>query len=194
MSKTTDFSKVLMVHCHTTGLNFNSDDITKGHQPLSIGLGVVDMNTMKMVDSYYSKIRLDTDLYKWDEKLESIHGLDFHDISDPTILRIDDVQGEIALFLDKNFGIENRIPLMGYNIASFHYPFLKRILDYNEPFEFSFEGRMIDLFTVMALFGKYTIHDTLEFFNVDQSEPLSSLQLVKNYLKIYKTFTEMLSL
>ena len=182
--KTTDFSKVLMIHCHTTGINFNGPDFSTGHQPLSVGLAVVDMNNYKIIDSYYSKVRFDAEKYSWNKKLESIHGFHLDDISDVATPSIREVQSDVALFLDKNFDIDSKIPLLGYNIISFHLPFLKIILDYNEPFPFEFDGRPIDLFPIIAIFGKYTINYTIEMFGVDQSEPLSSLQLVKNYLKM----------
>jgi hypothetical protein len=179
----TKFDKVLILHCHTSGISY-SDDITAGCQALTVALGVVDMSTMKLTHTVDVKVRFDVDSYKWDKKLESIHGISGDDADDTESLK--DSAAILGEFLYNHFGIDNAIPVMGYNPLSFHVPFLNKIL-HSEELYFKFDNRVIDLFTIMMLLDKTTVKDTLDFFDVDQSSPLSSLENIKTYLKIFKT-------
>lgn len=180
MTKT--YNKVLVIHCHTTGINYG-DDVTMGQQPLSIALGVVDMLTLKIIDSINVMIAFDPKTYIWSNKIAAIHG-----ISKDKALEgesFSDAAGICAEFLYNNFGVKEPIPTMGYNTLSFHVPFLRKILK-SEDLDFKFDNRDIDLFPIMTLLGKYTLKDVFELFEVDQSEPLSSLFIIKTYVKIYK--------
>ena len=184
------FNKVLALHCHTTGINYEGD-VTLNNQALSVGLGVIDMDTLTMVDSKLVKVKFDPSAYVWNAKLESIHGIskesaieDGESLSDAALI--------IGEFLYQHFGIKDSIPLFGYNTLSFHVPFLNKILQ-SEELNFQFDNRTIDLFPLMAIANKYTIKEIFDVFEVDQSTPLSSLEIINTYRKIFKTLKTILS-
>lgn len=179
------FDKVLAIHCHTSGMAFKGDDITLNHQALTIALAVVDMTTLKITTSTVVKVPFDTSKYAWDDKLVAIHGITKAEAVDDE-LNLSDAAAALGEFLYENFGINNSIPLMGYNPISFHLPFLNKVL-MSEQLKFRFDNRAVDLFPVMALLGTYSVSEMFDVFEVDQSEPLPSLTIVKAYLKVFKT-------
>jgi hypothetical protein len=178
------YDKFLLVHCHTTGINFDSEDITLNKQPLSVALGVVDNETLKMISSVNVRIAFDKAKYTWDDKLSSIHGITREDRDEGESFA--DAAAILGEFIYENFGAKDTITVMGYNPLTFHVPFLNKIL-LTEELAFKFDRRDIDLFPIMALLGKYSAKEVFETFDVDTSEPLSSLENIKTYLKIYKT-------
>jgi hypothetical protein len=180
----TKFNKVLAIHCHTTGMDYGSD-VTLNNQALTVALGVVDMESMKMTDTKAVKIKFDGSKYVWNSKLESIHGISKQEaVEDGETLS--DAASILGEFLYEHFGIKDAIPLLGYNPTSFHLPFLNKIL-LSEDLAFKFDNRSIDLFSLMAILQKYTVKEMFEVFEVDQSIPLSSLTIIKTYLKIFNT-------
>ena len=177
------FNKALVLHCHTTGMDFGHN-VTLNNQALTVALGVVDMETLKMIDTISIKVKFDNTKYVWNHKLESIHGISKEDAIDGETLS--DAATILGEFIYNNFGIKDSIPLMGYNPTSFHLPFLNKIL-LSEELNFKFDNRSIDLFPLMAILGKYTVKELFDVFDVDQTVPLTSLATIKIYLKIFKT-------
>jgi hypothetical protein len=181
----TNFNKLLAIHCHTTGLSFEGDDITLNNQALTVALGVVNLETLKFEATTTVKVKYDPSKYVWNSKVEAIHGISKEEAL--TGESLTDAAGIIGEFIYEHFGVQNDVPLFGYNVESFHLPFLNKIL-HSEDLHFKFDYRVVDLFTINAVFGKFSIREMFEFFGIDQSEPLSSLSIIKQYLKIFKTF------
>lgn len=177
------YDKVLVIHCHTTGINFG-DDVTLNQQALSVALGVVDMNTLKVTDHVNVMIAFDQDKYVWNDKLVGIHGISKEEALEGE--HLSDAAAICAEFIYNHFGVKDSIPVMGYNPLSFHVPFLKKVLKTEDLDQFKFDNRDIDLFPIMTLLGKYTIKDTFDLFEIDQTTPLPSLYIIKTYVKIYK--------
>lgn len=175
-------NKRLTIHCHTTGINYDTDDLTLNNQPLSIALGIVDMDTLKLEDKLFVNIKFDPEKYVWQTKLEKIHGIS----KDEALQGMDhyDAIEQIAAFLYSHFK-SDPIPLLGYNALSFHIPFLNKLLK-EEDINFKFDRKEIDLFSLMALLNKTKYSDMFDLFGIDQSMPLSSLYHIKSYVKIFK--------
>jgi len=184
------FNKLLTIHCHTSGLDYDSDDITNNNQALSVALGVVDLKTLKLIDVKTLRVKFDHELYTWNSKLESIHGISKEESFEGENLQ--DAASIIGEFLYEHFGLKDSIPTIGYNVLGFHIPFVSKILK-SEGLHFEFDNRSLDLFTLMALMNCYTIKEVYELFGIDSGEVLSSLESIKMYLKIFKTFKSLLA-
>lgn len=176
------FKNVLAIHCHTTGMNFKGVK-TDGHQPLTIALAVLDLDNLKIIDSINVNVAYDEELVKWNEVLENIHGL----TKDQALSgdSYSDCAAQLGNFIATHFGIDNKIPLFGYNINSFHLPFLEKILHMEELY-FKFDERIIDLFPISTLIGKFSVYDTITALLGDQNGPISSQKFIVLYTKIYK--------
>ena len=180
--------KVLVLHCHTTGVNYG-DDVTLNQQPLSIALGVFDMKTLKLVDHVNVMVAFNPEKYNWNDKLVSIHG-----ISKDEALEGEDISDAAAIcaeFIYNNFGTKEPVPVMGYNPLSFHVPFLQKVLK-TEDLNFKFNQRDVDLYAIGTLANAHTMKELFETFEIDQTEPLSSLYIIKSFAKIYRYMTTIL--
>lgn len=182
-------NKRLVIHCHTTGINYGGDDITLNNQALSIALGVVNMTSLKIENQLNVNIKFNGEKYVWSDKLVSIHGISKQDALDGE----DEYHAieMIAEFLYNNFG-SNPIQLIGYNSLSFHVPFLNKLLK-SEDIEFKFDHKEIDLYSIMAILNKEKVRDMFDLFGIDSSIPLSSLQHIKYYIKIYKAIKSIIN-
>lgn len=178
------FDKVLAIHCHTSGVNYG-EDVTVGSQPLTVALGLLDMKTLKYSETVTVQIKFDDEKYSWNSKLSSIHGITDEDKGEGET--INDAAAILGEFIYKHFGVKDSIPVFGYRALSFHIPFLNKIL-HSEELNFKFDDRAIDLFPLMAVMGQFSSKEMFEFLEIDQSQPLSSLYIIKEYLKIYKMF------
>jgi hypothetical protein len=186
----TKFDKVLILHSHTTGINYGGDDITTNHQPLTIALGVVDTTTYKMVDTVSVQIKWDGSKYTWDDRWIGTHGVTKEDRDNGETFT--DAAAILGEFIYNHFGVKDSIPVMGYNPLSFHVQFLNKVLK-SEDLHFKFDNRDIDLFPIMALMGKFTILEAYETFGIDTDSAISSMNHIKYFLKIFKTFKGIVS-
>jgi len=176
-------SKALAIHCHTTGINYDSDDITTNQQPLSIALGVVDLDELKLVDHVNVMVKFQPDKYTWNDRLEKIHGISKEEASEGEIFS--DAAAILGEFIYNHFGVKDKIQVFGYNPLSFHVPFLNKVL-HSEDLVFKFDTRDINLYTFMVALNKSKFDEMLDFFGIEE-RPLSSLFLIKTYVKIFKT-------
>lgn len=185
--------KYLGIHCHTTGINFNSDNITANCQPLSIALLVLDFNTKKILDKKYVKIRYKPNLYTWNDSLTKIHGFDKVE-AENTGESFEDAAAILGEFIYEHFGLEHPIVLFGFNVLKFHLPFLKKIL-HDESLDFKFSDNSIDMSSVAPLLGVYKSNQLLEYFGKGNDErPLTSYEIVKNYFMIFKALSNILNM
>jgi hypothetical protein len=176
-------NKHLSIHCHTSGMTFNGTDITENHQPLTISLAVLeDLDSLKIIDFLDVKIALQEHMIH-DVSLERIHGIG--EEAARSGLSFADAAEVIGTFLITHFGIDESIMLFGYNVATFHLPFMQKIL-HSEGLEFKFDSRSIDLYSVCSLINRFTMYDAVKFLLGEQQPPFTSNQFIKNYIKIYK--------
>lgn len=178
-----NFTNLLAVHCHTTGMNFNGGKKTDGHQALTVSLAVLDLNGLKLTHAINVPIALDRSI-KWNTDLEKIHG-----ITEERALQgvsFSDAAATLGTFIATHFNIEHKIPLFGYNVNNFHLPFLESVL-HSEELYFKFDERAVDLFPVSTLLGTFGVYDTIERLFGKKNGPISSEEFLTYYTKIYKT-------
>jgi len=178
------FEKVLAIHCHTTGVS-KGDDITANNQPLTVALGLLNTSTLKFEETVSVQIKFDSKKYTWDSRLEDIHGItsDLRDDGET----FEDAAAILGEFIYKHFGVKDSIPVFGYRANSFHIPFLNKVF-HSVGLHFKFDDRALDLFPLMAVMGQFSSRDMFDFLEIDQSQPLSSLYIIKEYLKVYRMF------
>ena len=161
------FKYFLTMDCETTGLKFNSDDPSVGHQAVSWGLIVADSQTLQPVDELYVEI-------KWNEqsklartanpsfgkKAEEIHGLTFEYLEEYGMDEEDAVV-EIGNFIMKYFA-DGNIRTCGHNVATFDIWFLKRLFRRFD-IELKFGSRHID--TSSLGFVNFNVYNSDQLFD-----------------------------
>jgi len=142
------FQYVLAMDAETTGLKFNSDDPSIGHQAVSWGFIVADSHTLKPIEKLYVEIKWnDTSLDareadpKFGTYAEKIHGLTLAYLEENGLDEQEAVE-EIGTLILKYWG-DGNIRCLGHNVATFDIWFLKRMMRrYN--IELKFGARHID--------------------------------------------------
>lgn len=187
--KNIKFDKILGIDVETSGFN-NSNKLNpaEGYQILSIGLIVADTKVFKPIEELYLEIKWDGESL-WDEDAVKIHGftkqyLDKHGLD------TDEAAEIIALFLDKHFGIDTPISLLGHNVY-FDFSFLKMFLDKHDlPFKFSY--RHIDSFSLsMPTIETFSSDELFEFFGFAERTTHNSLKDIKMTLKSIQLISKM---
>ncbi len=128
---TGSFTKLLAMDAETTGLNFDTDDPSIGHQPVSWGFIVADALTLHPIEEIYIEI-------KWNEtskmarkadptfgvSAEKIHGLTFPHLEEHGVTEEEAVV-QIANLIIKHFGPTALVKTLGHNVTMFDLPFLR---------------------------------------------------------------------
>jgi DNA polymerase III epsilon subunit-like protein len=147
------FDKIFAIDCETTGLKFDSDDPSIGHQSVSWGVVVANAQTLKPIEKLYVEIKwsdASKALRKQDptygKKAESIHGLTMEYLEEHGVTETEAVEKIGALIL-KHWGPENCIRCLGHNVATFDIPFLRRLFR-SVGIELKFGNRHYDTNTV----------------------------------------------
>lgn len=125
------FDYLLAIDCETTGISFNSDDPSVGHQAVSWGIIVADAHTLKPIEELYVEIKWNDELKRkraedpeFGKQAERIHGLTLSYLDEngldeeEAVLKI----GELIL---KYWGPEVSIRTLGHNVHLFDLAFLK---------------------------------------------------------------------
>lgn len=182
------FKKVLAIHCHSTGLDFNSKDITNNNQALSISLMVIDLKNLKIVDKIYKKIKFDDKKYSWNKYTEKFHGITYEE----SLLGedLEDVTASLTEFIMNHYSVNEPIITFGYAIHSFHLPFLKKIFKEYE-MEFKFDDRCIDGLTFSTILDIYDSKELLINFGLGDKRQMTSEQINQSYFRIYKFLSKM---
>jgi hypothetical protein len=148
--------KYLIVSCETSGVGSDLRNVSKlnkthYYQPLSWGLMVVDEKFNK-IDELYVELIYNAE-YKpiaWEPSAQRIHQLTPIKLNKNGLNEIEAVE-EIGSFIVQHFDLD-KIVLVGYNVATFVYPFLDDMLKrYNIPLNFDYH--MYDLNTVGLMLG-----------------------------------------
>jgi hypothetical protein len=152
--------KVASVSVETTGFNKFSDNKAELYQIISFAIIIADATTFETIESAYGEVKWDRRSI-WEPKLESVHGftvehLDEHGMSS------EDAATVIADILFRHFG-SKPVVLLGHNVGTFAYWFIKDILDKYD----------IDLFISVRMLDTFTLAKTL--FGIDNSKDLFKL-------------------
>lgn len=154
--------KILCLDIETSGLNKSSEDITKNHQIVSIGLIVSD-GDFNEIDNLYLEIKWNGKS-RLDYNAEKVHGLSREYLEKYGISEEDAVVN-IAEFIFKYFGTENSIYILGHNAYKFDVPFLRKLLKKYDLDHFKFGSRYIDTFSIgFTLFGKQNSDEIFSLF------------------------------
>lgn len=142
------FQYVLAMDCETTGLKFNSDDPSVGHQAVSWGFVVADAHTLKPIEELYVEIKWnDTSLNareadpKFGTYAEKIHGLTLEYLEENGMDEQEAVEEIGSLIL--KYWADGNIRCLGHNVATFDMWFLKRLMRAYQ-IELKFGSRHID--------------------------------------------------
>lgn len=183
------FKYALGLDCETSGLFKDvidpSVDLKTGnyYQIVSIGLIVVDMETLNEVEELYLEIKWDGKSL-WSKQAENVHGLskeylekNGYDESDAVC-----IIGEFILKYFEN----NTIPLMGHNVVGFDRHFIYNLFKrYN--IDLVFGSRHIDTFalgvTVFKLFNSSNIFSKI---GINRAEKHNSLDDIKHTIEVVR--------
>ena len=139
------FEKFLAIDCETTGLCFNGDDPSEGHQALSWGIIVADAKTLKPIEELYVEIQWDGES-QWSDRAQKIHGMSKQYLEENAMTEEDAVVA-IGTLIAKHFGTDNKLCCLGHNVATFDVPFLKRMFRKHN-IDLRFGNRHIDTSTI----------------------------------------------
>lgn len=201
MNKPGEFKYCLALDCETSGLSKYSFDpsivktTNKTYQIVSIGLIIVEVETLKEIEELYLEIKWNGESV-WLKEAEKVHGLSKEylqenglDESDATYL--------IGEFILKYFDVNYTIPLLGHNVVAFDRYFLYNLFKKYD-IELNFGNRHIDTFSLgcgilnlynsNALFSKMgikrdDIHNSLE-------DARYAIEVVRNMRTLWEAFIE----
>lgn len=163
------FEKILAIDCETTGLNFNTNDCTEGHQPLSWGLVVADGQTLNPIEELYVEIKWNLQSLKareqdpqFGKQAEKIHGLTLDYLEKNGIDESEAVE-KIGNLIVKYWGPTVSIRTLGHNVSTFDMPFLRAMFQ-QHGINLRFGNRHFDTNSIaFATVGSYNSDD---FFNI----------------------------
>jgi Exonuclease len=150
MSKIAQFDKILVMDCETTGVQKGSclypcRAINGGYyQPISWGLIVADMRTLRPIEEHYIEIQWDGKSI-WDNNAQNVHGLSIEYLQTNGLTEVEAVE-EIGSLIMTHWGPENNIHIMGHN-PSFDLAFLDDMFKRYD-IELKFSHRMYDTNTL----------------------------------------------
>lgn len=153
------FERLLVIDTETSGLA-NADDASydpvsgKVYQIVSIGLIVVNAQTLKTIEELYVEVKWDG-ISEWSVGAQRVHGLS-PEYLEANGLDMCDAVVEVASLILRHWGPTSPVVLAGHNVVSFDMWFLKRLLR-SEGIEVLFSNRTIDTnalgFTIFSTFN-----------------------------------------
>jgi DNA polymerase III epsilon subunit-like protein len=183
------FKYVLAVDCETTGLDWEADDPSIGHQAISWGLVVADAETLIPIEELYLEV-------KWNDEMRAkraadpefgsggtgIHGLTFAHLEEHGIPE-DEAVVKILELIIKYWGPTQQVKCLGHNVISFDIPFLKSMLR-RFGVEVRFGSRQIDTNGIgFATVGSYSSDALFAAMGFDNREGHNSLEDAKQALE-----------
>ncbi len=125
------FETVLAVDCETTGLNWENDNPSIGHQALSWGIIVANAQTLKPIEELYVEIKWNAESREarktdptFGDSATAIHGLTF-DYLEKNGITEEDAVAQIANLIIKYWGPTSQVKLLGHNVHLFDLPFFR---------------------------------------------------------------------
>ncbi len=125
------FDKLLALDCESTGMSFNTDDPSIGHQAVSWGFIVADAKTLKPVEELYVEIKWNKESIaakkadpEFSLKAADIHGLTYRHLEENGMSEEEAVV-LIANLIIKHWGPTTQVKMLGHNVQSFDIYFLR---------------------------------------------------------------------
>lgn len=189
------FKYALAFDCETTGLALGSldpsfDEKTQTeYQAVSMGMVVVDMDTLKEIDHLYVEIKWNG-VSKWEDQAQKVHGLTRQHLEKNGVSEEEAVV-LMGNFLLQYFSPETDIRLIGHNVATFDRYFLARLFKkFNIPLRFG--NRHIDTFGIgVVTFGAYNSDDLFEEVGITARGKHNALDDARHALKVIQVINKL---
>jgi hypothetical protein len=174
-------NKVAAISIETSGIN--KDDCNKGkdYQILSFGIIIADAKTFNPIDNIYGQVKWNGESI-WNVNLEPMHGFT------KEYLNENGVDEEVAAAIIGKIFFDhfetNPIILLGHNISTFGYWFIKNILD-KYGIDLCISIRMLDTFTIGKTF--FNLDNSKEIFSLlNRPEKMNSLERADACLQLFR--------
>lgn len=125
------FEHLLAIDCETTGLDWDGDNPSNGHQAVSWGIIVADAKTLKTVEELYVEIKYNEASRnaraadpEFGVGAANIHGLTFKHLEEHGISEEEAVV-LIANLIIKYWGPTSQVKTLGHNVHVFDVPFMR---------------------------------------------------------------------
>jgi DNA polymerase III epsilon subunit-like protein len=182
-------TRLLVIDTETSGLVFNTldpsyDPKTKTHyQALSIGLIVVDAQTLDAIEELYLEMKWDGES-AWSQQAQKTHGLSI-DYLEENGLDVEDAVAEIGNLILEHWGPTTAICLAGHN-PGFDKCFLDRMMK-SQGIELRFGNRMVDTHSVgFTVFGTYSSDELFEMVGMETRSKHNALDDARSSLQVLK--------
>lgn len=180
-------TRILALDTETSGLAYNCVDpsynpTTKQmYQPLSVGLVVVDAQTLKPIDKLYVEIKWD-EKFVWSEDAAKIHGLSKSYLDQNGMTMSEAVEAVGNLIID-HWGPTSPICVLGHN-PQFDISFLRRLMA-SEGIELRFGSKTINTNAIgFAVFGTHNSDDLFETVGLPKRDKHNALDDALAALKV----------
>jgi len=127
------FDYLLAIDCETTGLNYDNNDPSIGHQAVSWGIIVANAKTLKPIEELYVEIKWNDESKafrkadpSFGKAAEKIHGLTYDYLEENGITEEEAVIA-IASLIMKYWGPTVSVRTLGHNVHTFDMPFLRSL-------------------------------------------------------------------
>lgn len=176
------FEKILAIDCETTGLNWDEDDPSIGHQAVSWGIIVADAMTLKPIEDLYVEIKFNEESKAEKQRdptfataASAIHGLTSEYLEKNGISEEEAVV-KIASLILKHWGPTSQVKILGHNVVSFDIPFLRSMFkryDIDIPIGHRhYDSNSVGFITV----GSYTSDDLFSIMGFDTRNKHNALE------------------
>lgn len=191
------FNRILFVDVETSGMAFGVPDpthypqSTDTYQIVSIGLIVVDADTLQPIEKLYREVKWNGESV-WEPKAEAVHGLSLTHLEENGVSE-EDAAVEVAELIIKYWGTESPVSLGGHNVATFDRYFLQRLMStYDIPIKYA--ARTIDSNAIgFATFGSYSSDELFSLIGCTERDPNAhnALTDAENSLKVLQIVRKM---
>lgn len=165
--------EIIGIDVETTGFDY-SEDITKNHQIVSIGLLALTSD-FRVIDKFYREIKWNGTSH-WSPQAEKIHGLT-KDYLENNGISEEDAVADILEFLINNLeDINKPILFLGHNVRNFDIPFFKKL---TSKFDVNLKiaHRAVDSFTLgYTLFGTNDSNELFSLFGYERTTNHNALE------------------
>ena len=179
------FKYLLAIDCETTGLDFNSDHPSNGHQALSWGVIVLESDTFTPVEELYVEIKWNEESKaareadpKFGKRAEEIHGLTYDYLEENGVTEEEAVE-LIGSLIMKYWGPTVSIRTLGHNVHLFDLDFLRSMFR-RHGIDLKFGNRHYDTNSIgWAAFETFTSDQLFELIGFDPRGKHNSLDDIK---------------
>ena len=173
---------ILCIDCETTGVAFNVDDPSVGHQPVSWGIIVADTATLKPVQELYVEIKWNDDMIdkrikdkNFGKGAETIHNLTLEYLEEHGKDEEEAVADIVELIL-QYWGPHGIIRTLGHNVHTFDMPFLRAMFRRHR-IDFKFGNRHYDTNSAgFMAFETYTSDELFQLCGYDTRSTHNALE------------------